>query len=148
MLSVDVEVFPGVLPLLDTLFSKYRLMLITKGDLFHQQRKLSGSGLGQYFQSIEVVSEKNIKTYQDILERHDVEPGKFLMVGNSLRSDIFPILELGARAIHLSEHLTWAHEDDGQKDLPGDRFIAVERIDQVLSAIDQFFSQEMGSKNG
>lgn len=138
MLSVEMELYPGVRSLLETLSSSHRLMLITKGDLFHQQRKLAGSGLGDYFQSVEVVSEKNTEVYQEILDRHHVKPQRFLMVGNSLRSDILPILALGAKAIHLSEHLTWSHEDNPLKDLPKDHFIEVERIDQVLPAIEQF----------
>jgi len=144
MLSVDVEVFPGVQNLLETLAVKHRLMLITKGDLFHQQRKFSGSGLTQYFQSVEVVSEKNLEIYQEIMDRHQVNPGEFLMIGNSLRSDIIPILDLGARAIHLKGHLTWSHEDDHLKEFPEDRFVEVERIDLVFPAIEKFFGQGKG----
>jgi len=138
MLSVEMELYPGVVPLLETLSSRYRLLLITKGDLFHQQRKLSGSGLGKYFHSVEVVSEKKPEVYQEILDRYQLVPERFLMIGNSLRSDILPILALGAKAIHLTEHLTWSHEDNPLKDLPRDHFIEVERIDQVLPAIEQF----------
>jgi putative hydrolase of the HAD superfamily len=144
MLSVEMELYPGVVPLLETLSSKYRLMLITKGDLYHQQRKLSGSGLGQYFHSVEVVSEKETEVYQEILDRYQAVPERFLMIGNSLRSDVLPILDLGAKAIHLTGHLTWSHEDDPLSELPKDRFLGVERIDQVLSAIDQLTTEGRG----
>jgi putative hydrolase of the HAD superfamily len=113
-------------------------MLITKGDLFHQQRKLKESGLQNYFSVVEVVSEKKPTVYQDIFKRHNITPASFLMVGNSLRSDVLPILDLGAWAIHLSAHLTWSHEDNPLKQIPGDRFLAVERVDQVLNALNQF----------
>ena len=138
MLSIETELLLGVQPLLETLSQKYKLLLITKGDLFHQQRKLTGSGLERYFQTVEVVSEKTSAVYQGILDRYQINPEKFLMIGNSLRSDIIPVLNLGARAIHLAGHMTWSHEDNPIKDFPRAHFIEVERIEQVLSAIDQF----------
>lgn len=138
MLSVEMEIFPGVESLLEEISSDTRLLLITKGDLFHQQRKLSGSGLGQYFQTIEVVSEKNREVYQEILDRFQISSDRFLMIGNSLRSDIIPILDLGAWAIHISGHLTWVLEDNPDTDLPSNRFVEVDGIDGVLKAIEQF----------
>lgn len=97
----------------------YRLMLLTKGDLFDQESKLARSGLGAHFTHIEVVSEKTPATYQAIFTRYAVEPARFLMVGNSLRSDILPITLLGARAVYIPFHTTWAHElvhDDHDRD--------------------------------
>ena len=85
-------------------------MLITKGDLFDQEAKIARSGLADYFRHIDVVSEKNSSTYAQILRRHDINPSEFVMVGNSLRSDILPVVALGAHAIHVPYHLTWQHE--------------------------------------
>ena len=88
----------------------YRLMLLTKGDLFDQESKLARSGLGQHFSHVEIVSDKTPATYQAIFERLNIVPARFLMVGNSLRSDILPVTLVGARAIYIPYHSTWAHE--------------------------------------
>lgn len=88
----------------------HRMLLITKGDLQHQERKITESGLAPRFLATEVVSEKDEATYLRVLRRHGVEPGRFLMVGNSLRSDIAPILALGGLAAHVPYPLTWEHE--------------------------------------
>jgi putative hydrolase of the HAD superfamily len=85
-------------------------MLITKGDLFDQETKLAKSGLGGHFSKVEIVSEKDEATYAAILQRHGIRPAAFTMVGNSVKSDILPVLALGSRAIHIPYHLTWAHE--------------------------------------
>lgn len=135
MLSAEVEVFEGVETLLTSLSDRHNLMLITKGDLFHQQRKIKSSGLGGYFRTVEVVSEKSAEVYLDILERHHINPGKFVMVGNSLRSDIFPVLKLGGWGIHLTSHLTWSYEDDSTNQLDKARFLEAESIPQVLDIL-------------
>ena len=88
MLTHEVVLFQGVQELLEILSSNYPLMLITKGDLFHQQRKFNDSGLKGYFKALEVVSEKNPVVYEEILQRYGIQPERFLMIGNSLRSDI------------------------------------------------------------
>ena len=86
------------------------LWLITKGDLFDQERKIARSGLAEKFSRIEIVSEKSDETYRGLLRRHGVDAGSFLMVGNSLRSDILPVCRIGAKAVHIPYHITWAHE--------------------------------------
>lgn len=111
-------------------------MLITKGDLFHQQRKLEESGLAVFFQEVEVVSDKTPEIYREILKRHQISPHRFIMVGNSLRSDVIPVLNLGAWAIYLSDHLTWSHEDDPLAEISQDRYREVKEISQVLSAVE------------
>ncbi len=88
----------------------HRMILITKGDLQHQERKISESGLAPHFLATEVVSEKDDATYRRVLARHDIDPTRFLMIGNSLKSDIAPILRLGGLAAHIPYHLTWEHE--------------------------------------
>jgi putative hydrolase of the HAD superfamily len=138
MLSANVELYDGVHNILKEISTRYSLLLITKGDLFHQQRKIKASGLEDYFQAIEVVSEKDSQTYLDIFDHHQISVKKFLMIGNSLRSDILPILDLGGWAIHLARHVTWSHEDDpGLGVIPSQRYLEVESIDQILNALDQ-----------
>ena len=136
MLTAEVEVFNGVRQLLEEISKEYPLMLITKGDLFHQQRKLEESGLAGFFQAVEVVSDKTPEVYREILERHKIDPHRFIMVGNSLRSDVIPVLKLGAWAIYLSDHLTWSHEDDPLAEISQDRYREVKEISQVLSAVE------------
>jgi len=136
MLTAEVEVFDGVRQLLEEITKEYPLMLITKGDLFHQQRKLEESGLAVFFQAVEVVSDKTPKVYREILERYQIDPPRFIMVGNSLRSDVIPVLKLGAWAIYLSDHLTWSHEDDPLVEISQDRYREVKEISQVLSAVE------------
>ncbi len=135
MLSHEVVVFEGVSSLLEKLSASYPLMLITKGDLLHQQRKFAASGLAQYFRATEIVSDKSPGVYEGILNRYSIEPGRFLMVGNSLRSDILPVLELGCWAMHLSGHPTWSHEDDPLNHLGQERYLEVEGISQVIEKL-------------
>jgi len=110
MLEHPVELVPGAESTVASLAADHRLLLITKGDLHHQRRKVSESGLAAHFEGIEVVAEKDPATYREVLERHSVRPSEFMMVGNSLRSDIAPVIAIGGRAIHVPYHLTWGHE--------------------------------------
>ena len=110
MVTTDIELFPAVKPTLADLSRRCPLMLITKGDLLHQRSKLARSGLEPYFRYVEVVSHKTPEVYETILARRRVRPARFLMVGNSLRSDILPVVAIGARAIHIPAALTWSHE--------------------------------------
>ncbi|PCI00342.1 MAG: HAD family hydrolase [Flavobacteriaceae bacterium] len=110
MLNHPIELLDDVEMVLESLSSKYRLILATKGDLVDQERKLEKSKLGKYFHHIEVMSEKKIEDYQNILSNLDIKPSEFLMVGNSLKSDILPLIKIGASAIHVPYHTTWVHE--------------------------------------
>lgn len=108
MLRHPVETFPSAEPTLEALTGRYKLILITKGDLFDQERKLAASGLGEYFDAVEIVSDKTAETYARIFTRHGKGPAHALMVGNSLHSDVAPALEAGAWGVHIpSEHI-WA----------------------------------------
>ena len=89
-------------------------MLVTKGDLFDQESKLARSGLGEYFSDVQIVSEKDAATYERVIARSGIAPQKFLMVGNSLKSDILPALDAGAMAVHIPYYTTWAHEQVGE----------------------------------
>ena len=96
----------------------YRVMVITKGDLLHQETKVARSGLAELFWRVEIVSEKDEATYQRILERHGIDPAGFVMVGNSVRSDVLPVLAIGGRAVHVPYAVTWALEHaDADPDL-------------------------------
>jgi len=110
MLQHPVELLEGVQATIESLHGRYRLMVITKGDLFDQESKLARSGLADLFWQVEIVSEKDQKTYRRILRAHGIDPGEFVMVGNSIKSDILPVLSLGAHAIHVPYHTTWIHE--------------------------------------
>lgn len=110
MLTEPVEPLPGVEDALDELSKTYRLVLITKGDLLHQEQKLAASGLGDLFAAVEIVSEKDASTYARVFERHGTGAGQAVMCGNSMRSDILPAIEAGSWAAHVPYPLTWAHE--------------------------------------
>ena len=110
MLTHPVDPLPGVAETLPILAERYRLVLITKGDLLHQERKLAASGLGDHFAAVEVVSEKDAGVYARVFARHGPGPERAAMVGDSVRSDILPALEAGAFAAHLPPPQTWAHE--------------------------------------
>lgn len=110
MIAADVELLEHVSATIARLAGTHRLMVITKGDLRDQEAKIARSGLASYFQQVEIVSDKSRASYAAVLKRNRIAPERFLMVGNSLRSDILPVLELGASAVHIPYHLIWAHE--------------------------------------
>ncbi|CAM1344912.1 HAD family hydrolase [Tenacibaculum amylolyticum] len=117
MLEKPIELLEGVEEVLKQLQGKYKLIVATKGDLLDQERKLERSGILKYFHHVEVMSEKKVPDYQKLLKHLDIAPSELLMIGNSLKSDVLPLLEVGAEAIHIPFHTTWAHEtvSDDQK---------------------------------
>jgi len=110
MLNKPVELLDGVEEVLKDLSKKYRLIVATKGDLLDQERKLKKSGLLGYFDHIEVLSDKKEENYSKLLHHLDIKPSEFLMVGNSLKSDVLPLINIKANAIHVPFHTTWVHE--------------------------------------
>ncbi|MGH1385536.1 HAD family hydrolase [Kordia sp.] len=110
MISMPVELLDGIEEVLERLSKKYRLLVLTKGDLLDQERKLEKSGLTKYFHHVEVMSDKKEKNYSDLLEHLEVDVNEFLMIGNSLKSDVLPIINIGGKAIHVPFHTTWQHE--------------------------------------
>lgn len=110
LLDHPVQLLDGVAEAIDALTDRYRVMLITKGDLLHQESKVARSGLDELLWRVAIVSEKDEATYQRVLERERVDPGTFVMVGNSVRSDVLPVLAIGGRAVHVPYHVTWALE--------------------------------------
>jgi putative hydrolase of the HAD superfamily len=122
----------GVEEVLQKLKKNYTLIVATKGDLLDQERKLEKSGLLQYFHHIEVMSEKKEADYQKLIRHLDIQPRELLMVGNSLKSDILPVLKIGASAIHVPFHTTWAHEEVSKKDAYESTFKTVHSITDIL----------------
>jgi len=136
ILAHPVELLDAVPDVLTSLAaSGHRMILITKGDLQHQERKIAESGLAPHFLATEVVSEKDDATYRRVLARYGLDPTRFLMIGNSLKSDIAPILRLGGLAAHIPYHLTWEHERlAAPPEAPG-RFFTLESLRELPSLV-------------
>ena len=135
MLAHPVEVLPGVGAAVAQLAADHRLLVITKGDLRDQERKMAASGLAAHFFAVEILSEKDQAAYARVLARHGVAPAEFAMVGNSVKSDILPVLALGAAGVHIPYHLTWQHERAGETPCDHPRFRAVADIGQLAAAV-------------
>ena len=137
MLDAEVELLEHTAGTITRLAGRYRLMVITKGDLQDQQTKIARSGLGQHFQYVEVVNDKTRDIYSQLLKKLSIQPGRFLMVGDSLRSDILPILELGAQAVYIPYQITWQHEsaEIPPRDTPG--FHQVENLSQLPGLLER-----------
>jgi putative hydrolase of the HAD superfamily len=135
MLTETIELFPHTETILTELADQYPLMLITKGDLLHQTSKLERSGLRACFRYVEIVSHKTTDVYAEILTRRGVDAARFLMVGNSLRSDILPIVELGGRAVHVPAALSWAHEDATVPPAFESRYVRAAALDELPAVI-------------
>ena len=131
MLEHPVDLLDDVSATVATLAATHRLILITKGDLRDQERKLAKSGLAEHFRHVEILSEKNERAYAVILRRHAIAPENFLMVGNSLKSDIAPVLALGAAAAHVPYPITWAHEHVDELPPAEGRFFELKSIREV-----------------
>ena len=114
LLQHPVDLLPGIREAVEAIGAEHEIVLITKGDLFHQEAKVRQSGLADLFRRIEIVSEKDAPTYARVLREFDLVPGQFAMIGNSLRSDIAPVLELGGWGVHMPYHVTWAHEAEAE----------------------------------
>ena len=131
LLQMPVELIDDAESVLKVLYKKYRLVLATKGDLLDQHRKLTKSGLGKYFHHIEIMSEKKEENYGHLLKRLDIAAEEFVMIGNSLKSDVLPVLEMGGTAFHIPYHVTWAHEHVERK-IEHDHFYSLEKITDLL----------------
>lgn len=131
LLEKPVELLDGVEELLLKLSKRYKLVLITKGDLLDQERKIEASGLKKYFHHIEIMSNKRCSDYSRLINQLGAKPDNFLMLGNSLKSDIIPVLELGAYAIHIPYYTTWKHEQC-DRDIEHPNFIQLDYIRKVM----------------
>ena len=138
VLQHPVELLPGVREAVAAVAEQYDVVLITKGDLFHQEKKVAQSGMADLFRRIEIVSEKDAATYSRVLAEFALEPAQFAMVGNSLHSDIEPVIRLGGWGVHMPYHVTWEHEMEnglGEADAP--RMLTVDGPAAIPAAIAQ-----------
>jgi putative hydrolase of the HAD superfamily len=131
MLAAPIDVLEGVRETVEELSRNYRLMVVTKGDLLDQETKLARSGLGDFFDAFEIVPRKDAKIYRYVMRRHEIAPDEFLMVGNSLKSDILPVLEAGARAVFVPYETEWFHERVSDEELEGKNFGRIETMREL-----------------
>ena len=134
LLQRPIVLLDGVEETLKSLHGNYKLVVATKGDLKDQRRKLHDSGLGAYFHHIEVMSDKQEKDYSDLLNRLEIKPKEFFMIGNSLKSDVLPVLGIGGYAVHVPYHTTWEHEKINHK-VEHPNFRTLEKISDVLEIL-------------
>jgi putative hydrolase of the HAD superfamily len=135
LLQHPVELLPGIREAVTDIARERPVVLITKGDLFHQEAKVRDSGLSDLFRRIEIVSEKDTATYTRLLAEFDMPPEQFAMIGNSLRSDIVPVLELGGCGVHMPYHMTWTHETETAPPSALDRLRSVREPAELPAAI-------------
>jgi len=137
MLMEPTELLVGVEETLRLLGGRYDLLLITKGDLFDQEGKLARSGLGDLFLGVEILSEKNTDSYRGVFTRRAIKPEHFVMVGNSLRSDVVPVVSLGAQAVHIPYEVTWHHEHVPEEELPNEGWQRISSIRELPAILDE-----------
>ena len=145
MLTNEVELFEHVEETLKRIRVNFDLMLITKGDQFEQERKIARSGISGYFRYIEIVGEKSRESYQAIITKYEIPPTRFIMVGNSLRSDIQPVVAMGGRAIYIPNEQTWSHEEVPKEGIEHTEYDELEHIAQLPEYLDQLMRAESGS---
>jgi putative hydrolase of the HAD superfamily len=129
-----VELIDGVETVLRKLKSSYKIIIATKGDLLDQQRKLKKSGLADIFDHIEIMSDKQEADYNDLIRRLNIHPENFLMVGNSLKSDVLPVIKVGGKAVYIPFHTTWVHEQASHHD-EDISYLELETINEILNLI-------------
>ncbi|MGN6118132.1 MAG: HAD family hydrolase [Rhodanobacter sp.] len=137
VLQHPVELLPGIRAAVEAVAQQYEVVLITKGDLFHQEKKVAQSGLADLFRRIEIVSEKDAAAYRRVLGEFDLQPAQFAMVGNSLRSDIEPVLRLGGWGVHMPYHVTWAHELENGLAADEPRMLTVDAPAAIPAAVER-----------
>lgn len=128
ILDKPVELLEGVHKALDSLKDRYRLIVATKGDLLDQQRKLKKSGLEHYFHHVEIMSDKKGEDYEALINHLDIAPQRFLMIGNSMKSDILPVLALGGKGVYVPYHVTWQHEVVEEKSIDSNRCVTLSSL--------------------
>lgn len=133
MLEKPIELLAGIEQVLESLQGKYKLIVATKGDLLDQERKLEKSNLLRYFHHIEVMSYKKEKDYKKLIQHLDIKPSQFLMIGNSLKSDVLPLIKIGAAAIHVPFHTTWVHEEVSEQESSKATYKTVSNIKDVIT---------------
>ncbi len=142
MLSRPVQLLQGVTEVITALSKHHKLMMITKGDLFEQESKIARSGLADFFSFVEIVSEKDPDTYTRILAKQQIQPEHFLMVGNSMKSDILPVREVGGHAVYIHYDTTWQHEHLSTEETDGIHYFQIETISELPSFINTLHGEE------
>ena len=132
LLAKPIEMLDGVEEVLQSLSGRYKLVVATKGDLLDQERKLKKSGIEHYFHHTEIMSDKQEMDYAKLIRHLDINPAEFLMIGNSIKSDILPVLAIGGRAVHVPYHITWAHEHV-EPNIQHPAFKQLQTITEILS---------------
>ncbi|MDH5475968.1 MAG: HAD family hydrolase [Cyclobacteriaceae bacterium] len=135
MLHKPVELFEGVEQTLQALQHSYRLIVVTKGDLLDQERKLEKSGITHYFHHVEVMSNKHEADYLKLIKHLDIDPSSFLMVGNSLRSDILPVTKIGGKAVYVPYDITWQHETVDTHDLHEIEYATIDKLPDLINLL-------------
>ncbi len=135
MINMPLELLDGVEEVLKTLSNRYKLVVATKGDLLDQERKLNKSNLASYFHHIEVMSDKQEFNYQNLIKHLDIKPNELLMIGNSMKSDILPVLAIGGYAAHVPFHTTWIHEVVENSDFEHNFFYKLQSIKDILKHV-------------
>ncbi|MHC1781410.1 MAG: HAD family hydrolase [Anaerolineaceae bacterium] len=131
MLMADVQLLDHTQDVISGLAERHTLMVITKGDLFDQETKLVRSGLKPFFDHVEIISTKTTESYAELFAKYRIPPERFLMVGNSLKSDILPVLELGGKAVYIPYHITWAHEEADPPVEGGNSYFKLDNLGQL-----------------
>ncbi|MBW3551346.1 MAG: HAD family hydrolase, partial [Proteobacteria bacterium] len=144
LLQHPVELLPGMREAVAAIAADYPIVLITKGDLFHQEAKVEQCGLAHLFRRIEIVSEKDAATYARVLEEFELPASRFVMIGNSLRSDIAPVLALGGWGIHMPYHLTWAHETEAEVASDAPRLLRIDAAQALPAAVREIAGRAAG----
>ena len=134
LLNQPIVLLDSVELVLQELQPNYKLILATKGDLLDQERKLKKSGLIKYFHHIEIMSDKNENNYRKLIHRLDIDPADFVMIGNSIKSDILPVINIGSMAIHVPYHTTWQHEND-HDDTDTSKYVTVDKLAEILNIL-------------
>ena len=135
MLRHPTELLDGAREAVESTAREHRVVLVTKGDLFDQESKLARSGLGELFDDVEIVSEKDEARYRRLLEDLDVAPEQFVMVGNSMRSDVAPVVGIGGHAVHVPYHVTWALEEIDDADVPQRGWRRIDHLAELPSVL-------------
>ncbi len=135
MLAKPIDILEGVEKVLSELKENYKLIVATKGDLLDQEKKLEKSGLIKYFDHVEVMSDKKEKDYKKLMKRLGIKPSELLMIGNSLKSDILPVVKIGASAIHIPFHTTWVHETVTKEEEYSLAYKKLDSIQEVLNVL-------------
>ena len=131
MMSSPIDVLEGVRETIERVSDSHKLMIITKGDLFDQEGKIARSGLGDYFSDVEIVSQKNPDAYRRITSHYEIDVQEFVMVGNSMKSDILPVVKIGSNAVHVPYETEWFHEAVDEKEIADKDFDRIEKISEL-----------------